>query len=105
VPIFHPFDSAAIQVAELGWCGNTGLFDSTGAAMTEGEIRATFILRLWRGTNEPDGAWRGEVESTRSGRMVRFGELDAMFDDLRARLAELEAGRAVSGFSTDRGTQ
>jgi hypothetical protein len=37
--------------------------------------------------------------------MVRFGELDAMFDDLRARLAELEAGRAVSGFSTDRGTQ
>ena len=58
--------------------------------MTDFELRATFILRLWHETGTPAGAWRGEVLHVQSAGLARFADQSAVFAFVRSQLAEME---------------
>lgn len=56
----------------------------------DGELQATFIVRLRREPGTPAGEWRGEVEHVQSGGLARFADQAALSVFLTSRLAELE---------------
>ncbi|MCI0579852.1 MAG: hypothetical protein L0332_05595 [Chloroflexi bacterium] len=60
--------------------------------MSKSELRATFILRLWRERSAPAGEWRGEVEYVQPAYIARFGDRAALFAFIWSQLAELEKG-------------
>jgi hypothetical protein len=56
------------------------------------EIRATFILRLWRERDTPPGEWRAEVSHVQTARLERFGRREDLLAFVEAQLAALERG-------------
>jgi len=54
------------------------------------EIRATFILRLWRERDTPPGEWRAEVAHVQAGRVAHFADRAVLFDYIETQLAEVE---------------
>jgi hypothetical protein len=60
--------------------------------MSNPEVRATFILRLWRERDTPPGEWRAEVAHVQTARLERFGRREALLAYVEAQLAALERG-------------
>jgi len=58
--------------------------------MPDTDIRATFILRLWRERGAPPGEWRGELTHVQTARLERFGDRAALFAFVETELAALE---------------
>lgn len=56
----------------------------------DGELQATFIVRLRREPGTPAGEWRGEVEHVQSGGLARFADQAALSAFVSSQLAELE---------------
>ena len=51
----------------------------------------SYLLRLWRVSDDERPAWRAVLKSSRTGEEVGFGSLDALFQYLRSE-ASLEPG-------------
>lgn len=51
----------------------------------------SYLLRLWRVSDDERPAWRAVLKSSRTGEEVGFGSLDALFRYLRSE-AGLEPG-------------
>jgi hypothetical protein len=62
--------------------------------MTDTELRATFIVRLWREPGTPPGTWCGEVYHVQAGQTARGAAVRALFDYIQAQLALLQADRS-----------
>ena len=60
------------------------------STLRRGFSRETFILRMWQETSTQPG-WRGQVQHVRTGNVVTFQDLDAMFAYLQALLPGQEA--------------
>jgi hypothetical protein len=45
----------------------------------------SYLLRLWRVSNEQEPVWRASLKSSRSGESVSFASLEELFDFLRQR--------------------
>lgn len=58
--------------------------------MGSDDMRATFILRLWREPEAPAGEWRGELVHVQSRRTERTADVAAIFTVVQAELAHLE---------------
>ena len=52
----------------------------------------SYLLRLWRVSDDQGPTWRAVLTSSRTGEEVGFGSLDALFEYLRTE-AGLEPGR------------
>ena len=44
----------------------------------------SYLLRLWRVSDDERPAWRAVLKSSRTGEEVGFGSLDALFQYLRS---------------------
>lgn len=62
----------------------------------------SYLLRLWRASDDKGPTWRAGLKSSHTGEEVGFGSLDDLFDYLR-REAGLETGRGEQGRG-DRGS-
>jgi hypothetical protein len=56
----------------------------------------SYLLRLWRASDDERPTWRAGLKSSHSGEEVGFGSLDALFDYLRSE-ADLEPGEKEQG--------
>ena len=52
----------------------------------------SYLLRLWRVSDDEGPTWRAGLKSSHTGEEVGFGSLDALFDYLRSE-AGLEPGK------------
>ncbi len=52
----------------------------------------SYLLRLWRVSDDEGPTWRAVLKSSHTGEEVGFGRLDALFDYLRSE-AGLEPGK------------
>lgn len=43
----------------------------------------SYLLRLWRVSDDEEPAWRASLKSSHTGQQVGFGSLDALFDFLQ----------------------
>jgi hypothetical protein len=53
----------------------------------------SYLVRLWRVSDDEEPAWRALLKSSQTGQQVGFGSVDALFDYLR-REAGLESGKS-----------
>lgn len=56
----------------------------------------SYLLRLWRVSDDEEPAWRASLQSSRSGEQVGFESLEEMFEYLRGKTgvgASMDAGR------------
>lgn len=56
----------------------------------------SYLLRLWRASDDEGPTWRAGLKSSHTGEEVGFGSLDALFDYLRSETG-LEPGRDEQG--------
>lgn len=56
----------------------------------------SYLLRLWRVSDDEGPTWRALLKSSHTGEEVGFGSLDALFDYLRS-AAGLEPGTNEQG--------
>ncbi len=52
----------------------------------------SYLLRLWRATQDGEVTWRASLENPHTGERSGFANLEALFDDLRARTGSLQEG-------------
>jgi hypothetical protein len=56
----------------------------------------SYLLRLWRVSDDEEPTWRASLQSSRSGEQVGFDSLEKLFDHLRWKTgaeASADAGR------------
>ena len=56
----------------------------------------SYLLRLWRVSDDEEPAWRASLQSSRSGEQVGFDSLEELFEYLRGKTgvgASVNAGR------------
>jgi hypothetical protein len=58
--------------------------------MMEDPSYHSFLVRLWRGPGDADGAWQGEVEHIQSGAVVEIASLEEAFRLIQRSTAEAD---------------
>ena len=57
----------------------------------------SYLLRLWRVSDDERSAWRAVLKTSHTGEEVGFGSLDALFEYLRSQ-AGLEPSKNEQGY-------
>jgi hypothetical protein len=57
--------------------------DNTPRGTKEGEPYLSYLLRLWRVSDEEEPVWRASLKSAHSGERLGFASLEELFDYLR----------------------
>jgi hypothetical protein len=57
--------------------------DTTAEGTEEQCNYLSYLLRLWRVSNEQEPVWRASLKSSRSGESVSFASLEELFDFLQ----------------------
>jgi hypothetical protein len=65
-------------------CCIGGQEEDSGVMEKEQPEYLSYLLRLWRVSDDKEPAWRALLKSAHTGRQVGFGGLDALFDYLRS---------------------
>jgi len=84
----------------MGYCRFEG-WPRRGIGVSNTELRATFILRLWRDREAPAGVWRGEVVHGQSGCQARFASQADLLAYIAGQLAQAEREPVVGGDAVD----
>jgi hypothetical protein len=58
--------------------------DDTPKGAKGGEPYLSYLLRLWRVSDEEEPVWRASLKSAHSGERLGFAGLEELFDYLRA---------------------
>jgi hypothetical protein len=58
--------------------------DDAPKGTSGGEPYLSYLLRLWRVSDEERPVWRASLKSAHSGERLGFGSLEELFDYLRA---------------------